>query len=100
MLAGRGALRRRDGGSGAQHTFTSFLRSLCISGSRASHARMLASTQAASGCEELQGMEFDFVVTVCDKARETCRLFPTTTCINCAACRRIGCWTATSSPRS
>lgn len=30
----------------------------------------------SKGCEEFQGVEFDFVITVCDKARETCPVWP------------------------
>ena len=30
----------------------------------------------SKGCDEFQGVEFDFVITVCDKARETCPVWP------------------------
>ncbi len=30
----------------------------------------------SKGCDELQGIEFDFVITVCDRARGTCPVFP------------------------
>lgn len=30
----------------------------------------------SKGCGELQDIEFDFVITVCDRARETCPVFP------------------------
>ncbi len=34
------------------------------------------STQRSKHMDELKGMEFDYVVTVCDNARETCPVFP------------------------
>lgn len=34
------------------------------------------SGQRSKGLEELRGMEFDYVVTVCDRAREACPFFP------------------------
>lgn len=30
----------------------------------------------SKGCGELRDIEFDFVITVCDRARETCPVFP------------------------
>lgn len=34
-------------------------------------------TEARSkGCDKFQDLEFDFVITVCDKARETCPVWP------------------------
>ncbi|MBA3246711.1 MAG: arsenate reductase ArsC [Pyrinomonadaceae bacterium] len=30
----------------------------------------------SKGCEKFQGIEFDFVITVCDTARETCPVWP------------------------
>lgn len=35
-----------------------------------------ASEARSKGCEEFQEVEFDFVITVCDKARETCPVWP------------------------
>ena len=34
------------------------------------------STQRSKHMDELKGMEFDYVVTVCDNAREACPVFP------------------------
>ncbi|MEO0117229.1 MAG: arsenate reductase ArsC [candidate division WOR-3 bacterium] len=34
------------------------------------------SQQRAKSIKEFQGEEFDFVITVCDKAKETCPFFP------------------------
>ncbi len=34
------------------------------------------STQRSKSVEEFRGREFDYVVTVCDHARETCPFFP------------------------
>lgn len=34
------------------------------------------STHRAKSVNEFKGMEFDYVVTVCDQARETCPFFP------------------------
>ena len=30
----------------------------------------------SKGCEEFENVEFDFVITVCDRARETCPVWP------------------------
>lgn len=35
-----------------------------------------AGEACSKGCDEFQGIEFDFVITVCDRARETCPVFP------------------------
>lgn len=35
-----------------------------------------SSEARSKGCEEFQEVEFDFVITVCDKARETCPVWP------------------------
>ena len=35
-----------------------------------------ASEARSKGCEEFQEVKFDFVITVCDKARETCPVWP------------------------
>lgn len=35
-----------------------------------------ASEARSKGCEEFENVEFDFVITVCDKARETCPVWP------------------------
>ena len=35
-----------------------------------------ASAARSKGCEEFKGVEFDFVITVCDNARETCPVWP------------------------
>lgn len=35
-----------------------------------------ASEARSKGCEEFQEIKFDFVITVCDKARETCPVWP------------------------
>jgi arsenate reductase (thioredoxin) len=35
-----------------------------------------ASDAKSKGFEELQSVEFDFVITVCDKARKTCPVWP------------------------
>lgn len=34
------------------------------------------STQYSKTTDELEGVEFDYVVTVCDRAKESCPLFP------------------------
>jgi arsenate reductase len=38
--------------------------------------RIDASEARSKDCEEMKGIEFDFVITVCDKARETCPVWP------------------------
>ena len=35
-----------------------------------------ASDARSKGCEEFENVEFDFVITVCDRARETCPVWP------------------------
>ena len=35
-----------------------------------------AGAARSKGCEEFGGFEFDFVITVCDNARETCPVWP------------------------
>jgi arsenate reductase len=35
-----------------------------------------ASDAWSKGCEEVNGIEFDFVITVCDRAREVCPVWP------------------------
>lgn len=35
-----------------------------------------ASEARSKGCDEFRGIEFDFVITVCDRARETCLVWP------------------------
>ena len=35
-----------------------------------------ASEARSKGCEEFEKVEFDFVITVCDRAKETCPVWP------------------------